>query len=108
QTFGVSTQDDASDATLIASGIWLDASPTTFAMDMRGGFASLVLVDDILELSELTIELGDLDHELPGGSRITNITLVLEEPLAVNSSWQDHSVRGVVDVPFRLDWTVST
>ena len=93
---------------LVASGIWLDESPTTFAVVIEGGTTSVAMHDDALSLNALTIDIADLDHELPGGSHLSDIALVLEEPIVLDTRWVDGRVTGSANLVLRLDWAIAT
>lgn len=100
--------DPSSDAALVASGVWLEEAHSAFALDVAGGSADVLLVDGALELEELTVRLEGFDHEIPGGSRFTDIALVLEEPVALETELVGESVSAAAEVPLRLDWSIAT
>ncbi len=93
---------------LVATGVWLDASPTSFLLDLEGGSAEVVVTDEQVVLTTLFIELDGFDHELPGGSHFTDIALVLEEPHVLATTWDDERVAAEGELALRLDWSVAT
>ncbi len=100
--------DAASGAELVVSGIWIEDSPTTFAVDVMGGVADIEREGDTLVLTAFSVELDRLDHELPGGSELSDMALVLEQPIELETRWSDGSVRGRAALALRLDWSIST
>lgn len=100
--------EPSSDAELVASGVWIDEAHTAFTLDVGGGSADVILGEAGLELRELTVRLEGFDHEIPGGSRFTDMALVLEHPVALETELVDGSVMGAADLALRLDWSIAT
>ncbi len=96
------------DGELAATGIWLDVSPTVFPVVLLDSAATLRREGETLVLHELSVRWDDFEHELPGGSRLSHMGVVLEEPIALETRWHDGKVSAQAEVALRLDWSVST